>query len=324
MNQILVEMDGFETNTSIVIIAATNRPDILDPALLRPGRFDRRVAVDIPDTEGRKAILELHMKGKPIAEGIDSEKIARLTPGFSGADLANLVNEAAILAARENRKIIIFKDFEESVDRVIAGPAKRSKKVSQKERAIKAYHEAGHAVVAWKLEYADPVHRISIVPRGEMGGYTRMLPDEERGLPDKAYLSDVLAVMMGGRVSEELKYGEDHITTGASDDLEKATQLARKMITRYGMSSLGPRTFGQREELVFLGREIRERRDYSEDTAMKIDNELREMISKATKRAKEAIEDSKERIENIVIILLDKETLEGEKLLSILPRKALA
>ncbi len=322
LNQILVEMDGFDTRTNVIVLAATNRPDILDPALLRPGRFDRRVTVDLPDAEGRADILKVHMRGKPVAPDVDIKKIAQLTYAFSGADLANLVNEAAILATRQNRKVITFKDFAETVDRVVAGPARKSRKVSKREKEIAAYHEAGHAVVAWKMKYADPVHKISIVQRGGMGGYTRMLPEEDRGLVDNAYLLDNLAIMLGGRVSEAVQYGEEHVTTGASDDIAKATQLARDIITRFAMSKLGLRTFGQREELVFLGREIHERRDYSEDTAKAIDEEVLRLISGAKKKAEEAISAEKERIKTIVKILLDQETLEGELLEGILPPRA--
>ena len=263
LNQILVEMDGFETGTNIIIVAATNRPDILDPALLRPGRFDRRVTLDNPDVRGREEILKVHIKGKPVATEVDLETLAKQTPGFSGADLANLVNESAILAARRSKQEVGHDEFAESIDRVIAGPARKSRVISDREKKLTAYHEAGHGVVAHLLPNADPVYKITVISRGSMGGYTRTLPAEDRHLWTKAQFEDMIAYAMGGRAAEEAVFGE--VTTGSSDDLEKATTIARSMITRYGMSDkLGPRTFGKREELVFLGREISEQRDYSD------------------------------------------------------------
>ena len=313
LNQILVEMDGFETNTNVILTAATNRPDILDPALLRPGRFDRRVVLDNPDVKGRKAILEVHAKGKPLDEDVELEKVARQTPGFSGADLANLINEAAILAARNSRSAIIYDDFAESIDRVIAGPARRSRVVNQREKEITAYHEAGHAVVAYLLPHTDPVFKVTIVPRGSMGGYTRYLPEEDRHMWTKSQFEDQLAAALGGRAAEETIFEE--ITTGASNDLEQATNIARSMVTRYGMSEkLGPRTFGKREELIFLGREISEQRDYSDSVAEIIDEEVHRLIDKAYKTAKSILINHKEKLARLSHYLLENETAEGEVL----------
>ena len=313
LNQILVEMDGFDTNTNIIIIAATNRPDILDPALLRPGRFDRRVVLDLPDINGRTAILKVHSSGKPLVPGIRLETIARQTPGFSGADLANLVNEAALLAARRNKKLIGMPEFEESIDRVIAGPERKGRVISQKEREMTAHHEAGHALVAWKLPHADPVHKISIVARGAMGGYTRLLPTEDRYLWTKNQFQDMLATALGGRTAEELVFTE--ITTGASNDLENATRIALRMVKQYGMSeSLGPRTFGKREELVFLGREIHEERDYSDRIADEIDQEVQGLIRQAHVKAKDILTTHQEKLTEIAEYLMQHESVEGEAL----------
>ena len=263
LNQILVEMDGFDTNTSVIVIAATNRPDILDPALLRPGRFDRRVVLDLPDIVGRLAILKVHTNGKPLDKDVDLEVLAKGTVGFSGADLANVVNEAAILAARHNKKTISIKDFEESIDRVIAGPERKSRKISPKEKEVIAYHEAGHALVARMLPNADPVHKISIVARGMALGYTKQLPAEDRYLVTRSQLKDKLATLLGGHAAEELIFNER--TTGAHSDIQQVTAYARRMVTDYGMSDkLGTRTFGNKQEMVFLGREISEQKDYSE------------------------------------------------------------
>ena len=257
LNQILVEMDGFETNNNVIVLAATNRPDILDPALLRPGRFDRRVTLDLPDIRGREAILKVHAAGKPIAPEVTLDNLAKETPGFSGADLANLVNEAAILAARNNKKSIFMAEFEEAVDRIVAGPERKTRLISPREKEMTAYHEAGHALVAHNLPHADRVHKISIVSRGNMGGHTSLLPDEDRYLWTKNQFGDMLSVMMGGRVAEEMIFSE--LTTGASNDIERATKVALSMVKRYGMSdALGPRTFGKVQEMVFLGREISE------------------------------------------------------------------
>ena len=313
LNQILVEMDGFETNTNIIILAATNRPDILDPALLRPGRFDRRVVLDLPDLNGRIAILKVHSSGKPLAPDISLDVLAKQTPGFSGADLANLVNESALLAARGNKKLIGMTEFEESIDRVIAGPERRGRMISAREKDMTAYHEAGHALVAWKLPHGDPVHKISIISRGNMGGYTRLLPKEDRYLWTKNQFEDMLATSMGGRIAEERTF--DEITTGASNDLENATKIALRMIKQYGMSkTLGPRTFGRREELVFLGREIHEERDYSDKVAEDIDLEVQAVIHNAYVRADQIIADNPEKLAEVANYLIQHESVEGEAL----------
>ena len=313
LNQILVEMDGFETNTNIIVVAATNRPDILDPALLRPGRFDRRVTLDLPDLEGRKAILRVHASGKPLAPEVTLETVAKETPGFSGADLSNLVNEAAILAARGNKKSIFMEEFEEAVDRIIAGPERKSRLINRREKEMTAYHEAGHALVAWALPHADRVHKISIVSRGSMGGHTSLLPEEDRYLWTKNQFSDMLAVTMGGRVAEEQIF--DEVTTGASNDLERATKIALGMIKRYGMSiSLGPRTFGKREEMVFLGREISEERDYGDKVAEEIDEEVKALINKAYARANEILISHKAKLVRLAEYLIEHETVSGEAL----------
>jgi len=309
LNQILAEMDGFDTNTNVIVVAATNRPDILDPALLRPGRFDRHVVIDLPDIQGRKAILEVHAKGKPLAEGVDLETIAKQTPGFSGADLANVINEAALLAARRERKDISIKELEDATDRVIAGPERKTRVMSQREKEIIAYHESGHALVAKMLPNADPVHKISIIARGTMGGWTRFLPSEDRHLWTKSQFDDRLAVTMGGRAAEEVAFGE--ISTGAQNDLEESTKLARRMVTEFGMSDeLGPRTFGQRQELVFLGREISEQRDYSEKIARKIDDEVHNIIQRAHNTAKRIVSENKAKLKQIAEQLIIRETLE--------------
>jgi cell division protease FtsH len=309
LNQILAEMDGFDTNTNVIVVAATNRPDILDPALLRPGRFDRHIVIDSPDIQGRKAILEVHAKGKPLAEGVDLETIAKQTPGFSGADLANVVNEAALLAARRERKDIGLKELEDATDRVIAGPERKTRVMNHKEKEIIAYHESGHALVAKMLPNADPVHKISIIARGTMGGWTRFLPSEDRHLWTKSQFDDRLAVTMGGRAAEEIAFSE--VSTGAQNDLAEATKLARKMVTDFGMSDeLGPRTFGQRQELVFLGREISEQRDYSEKIARKIDDEVHNIIQRAYHTAKRIVSENKTKLKQIADQLIVKETLE--------------
>ena len=313
LNQILVEMDGFETNTNIIVIAATNRPDILDPALLRPGRFDRRVTLDLPDIQGRVAILKVHAAGKPLSPEVTMESLAKETPGFSGADLSNLVNEAAILAARANKKNIQMAEFEEAVDRIIAGPERKSRVISPREKEMTAYHEAGHALVAHVLPHADRVHKISIVSRGNMGGHTSLLPDEDRYLWTRNQFYDMLAVMMGGRVAEQLIF--DEVTTGASNDLERATKVALSMIKRYGMSeSLGPRTFGKREELVFLGREISEERDYGDRVAEEIDEEVKYMIHMAYTKAKDILVTNKSQLVQLSEYLIEHETITGESL----------
>ena len=313
LNQILVEMDGFETNTNIIVLAATNRPDILDPALLRPGRFDRRVTLDLPDVVGRAAILKVHSSGKPLAPEVSLETLAKETPGFSGADLSNLINEAALLAARGNKKAIFMTEFEEAVERIIAGPERKSRVISAREKEMTAYHEAGHALVAWTLPHADRVHKISIVARGAMGGHTSLLPDEDRYLWTKNQFLDMLAVTMGGRVAEQAIF--DEVTTGASNDLERATKIALGMIKRYGMSeSLGPRTFGKREELVFLGREISEERDYGDKVAEEIDEEVKGLIILAHHRAEEILVTDKPRLVRLAEYLIINETISGENL----------
>ena len=313
LNQILVEMDGFDSSTNVIVLAATNRPDILDPALLRPGRFDRRVVLDLPDINGRREILAVHSKGKPMAEDVDMEVLAKQTPGFSGADLANLVNEAAILAARHSQKTITTRQVEEAIDRVIAGPARKSRLISAKEKAITAYHEVGHALVARMMEHSDSVHKVSIVARGGMGGYTRLLPAEDRYLYSRSQFKAMLATALGGRVAEALTF--DEITTGASNDLEHATKLARSMVTQYGMSdALGPRTFGNKEELVFLGKELSEQRNYSEEIAVSIDSEIRELIRTAENTARDILIANKAKLVQLAEYVMQVETLDGDEL----------
>ena len=309
LNQILVEMDGFDSQTNVIVLAATNRPDILDPALLRPGRFDRHVVIDQPDINGRKAILEVHSKGKPFVKETNLEVIAKQTPGFSGADLANLVNESALLAARRNRKDISLRELEDSIDRVIAGPERKGRIISQKEKEITAYHEAGHALVAKRLPNADPVHKITIVARGMAGGWTRFLPTEDRHFWTRSQFDDMLAVSLAGRAAEEIAIGE--VSTGAQNDLERATNIARKMVTEYGMSDrLGPRTFGKREELVFLGREIHEQRNYSEKIALQIDEEVHILIQRANETAKRILTQERGILKLIAERLITDETIE--------------
>ena len=311
LNQILVEMDGFDPNTNVIVLAATNRPDILDPALLRPGRFDRRVTLDNPDVRGRIQILQVHSKGKPLAEDTDLETVAKQTVGFSGADLANLVNESAILAARRQKTLITSEEFAESVDRVIAGPERRTRVISQREKEITAYHEAGHALVAYVLPNADMPFKVTIVARGQSGGHTRYLPEEDRHLWTKGQFQDMMAAAMGGRVAEEIIFNE--ITTGASNDLEQATHIARTMVTRYGMSEkLGPRTFGKREELVFLGKEISEQRDYSDRIAEDIDEDVHSLIDFAYQTANRVLTENRSKLANLAKYLIVNETAEEE------------
>jgi len=317
LNQILVEMDGFEPNNNVIVLAATNRPDILDPALLRPGRFDRRVTLDLPDIKGREAILKVHSAGKPIAPEVTLDNLAKETPGFSGADLANLVNEAAILAARANKKSIFMTEFEEAVDRIVAGPERKSRIISPREKEMTAYHEAGHALVAHTLPHADRVHKISIVSRGNMGGHTSLLPDEDRYLWTKNQFGDMLSVMMGGRVAEEMIFSE--VTTGASNDIERATKVALSMVKRYGMSeSLGPRTFGKVQEMVFLGREISEERDYGDKIAEEIDDEVRILIKLAYERAQEILVTNKPKLVLLSEYLIEHETISGANMARLL------
>jgi cell division protease FtsH len=313
LNQILVEMDGFDTNTSVIVLAATNRPDILDPALLRPGRFDRRVILDRPDINGRTAILKVHSNGKPLDEAVNLEVLAKQTAGFSGADLSNLVNESAILAARRGKKTIEIQELEESIDRVIAGPERKSRRISPKEKEITAYHETGHALVAKMLPNADPVHKISIVARGITGGYTRLIPTEDRYLATRSQFNDMLATLLGGHAAEELIFNE--MSTGSQNDIGEATKLARKMVTEYGMSDkLGPLTFGHKEEMVFLGREISEQRNYSEKVAKLIDEEIRSIIQYARDVAKKILTENKLKLKQIAERLIARETLESEEL----------
>lgn len=311
LNQLLVEMDGFSANEGIIIIAATNRPDILDPALLRPGRFDRQITVDKPDVLGRKEILQVHVKGKPLEDGVDLGVLARRTPGFTGADLANLVNEGALLAARRNKKQITMEELEDSVERVIAGPEKKSKVISEAEKKLVSYHEAGHAVVGFLLPHTDPVHKVSIIPRGRAGGYTLLLPKEDRYYATKSQLMDQVTMLLGGRVAEALVLKE--ISTGAQNDLERATGLVRKMITEFGMSdALGPLTFGHKQDQVFLGRDISRDRNYSEEVAFAIDKEVRTMMDSSYNRAKQLLEDNVAKLNLIADALMEKETLEAD------------
>jgi cell division protease FtsH len=318
LNQMLVEMDGFDTDTNIIMIAATNRPDILDPALLRPGRFDRRVILDAPDVHGREEILKVHVRGKPLGKDVNLTLLARGTPGFVGADLENLVNEAAILAARRNKKTIGQPEFQEAIERLIAGPERRSRVISPEEKRVVAYHEAGHAIVAHALPNCDPVHKVTIVPRGMAGGYVLALPDEDRSLMSRAKMLDDLAFALGGRAAEEIVF--DDITSGASNDLERVTKLARQMVTRLGMSSqLGPRVYGHKEELVFLGREISEQRDYSESVAEQIDDEVYKLVSEALSRAKKTLTKYKAQLHKIAKKLIEVETLTRDEFEKMFP-----
>jgi cell division protease FtsH len=310
LNQILVEMDGFDTDTNVIIIAATNRPDILDPALLRPGRFDRRVVLDRPDVRGREAILKVHVRGKPLGNDVDLSVLARATPGFVGADIENMVNEAAILAARRGKKTINMPELQEAIERVIAGPERRSRLLTEQERKITAYHEAGHAVVAHFLPFCDPVLKVTIIPRGMAGGYTMSL-GEDMWYVSRSKFLDLISMALGGRIAEELVFNE--VTTGASDDLDRVTKMARSMVTRYGMSErLGPMIYGQKEELVFLGREIGEQRDYSEAVAEEIDEEVRRIISEAYEHARAVLIEHRDKLELIAETLLEVETLDRE------------
>ena len=312
LNQILVEMDGFDTDTNVIVVAATNRPDILDPALLRPGRFDRRVVLDRPDMNGREEILKVHVRGKPLGRDVDLAALARQTPGFVGADIESLVNEAAILAARANKKSIDMEEFLEAVDRVIAGPERRSRVITEEEKEVVAYHEAGHTLAAARTPEADKVRKVTIIPRGMAGGYTMILPDEDRYLANRTKFEAELVTMLGGRAAEEVVF--DRITTGASNDLERATDLVRKMIMEYGMSDeLGPMTFGEREELVFLGRSMSEHRNYSESVARKIDSEVRKTITTAYERALEIMRIHRDTLDRLAQELIGKETLSEDE-----------
>jgi cell division protease FtsH len=312
LNQLLVEMDGFNTDTNVIVMAATNRPDVLDPALLRPGRFDRRVILDRPDMRGREQILRVHVKGKPIEPEVQLDKVAKVTPGFVGADLENLVNEAAILAARRDKKSIGQSEFQESIERVIAGPERRSRLISEEEKRIVAYHEAGHAIVTHVIPDADPVHKVSIIARGMMGGFTMALPEDDRTLTSKNKLKAELATLLGGRAAEEIVFND--ITSGASSDLERVTKVARTMVTRLGMSQeLGQLVYGQKEELIFLGREISEQRDYSETIAERIDTAVRRLVDEAYARTKQVLTEYRVQLDRIARKLIEVETIDGEE-----------
>ncbi|MBU0625569.1 ATP-dependent zinc metalloprotease FtsH [Patescibacteria group bacterium] len=322
LNQILVEMDGFDPNQGVIVLAATNRPDVLDPALLRPGRFDRRVVLDEPDINDREAILKIHASGKPLVAGVDLRRIAERTPGFSGADLANLMNEAAILTARRNKKLISIDELFESIEKVLLGPERKSFLLSEHEREVTAYHEAGHALVAHSLPDADPIHKISIISRGQAAGYTLKLPIEDRRMHRRIEFLADLAMSLGGYVAEQEIFGQENLTTGASSDLRQATRLARKLVTDFGMSEkLGPRTYGEKEEMVFLGKEIRHERDYSEKTAEVIDSEINKLIDGAKKTAQEIIKTRQADLEKIAKLLLKKETIEKEEFEELLGKK---
>ncbi len=320
LNQILVEMDGFETDQSVIVVASTNRPDVLDPALLRPGRFDRRVTMDLPDINEREAILKIHTKNKPLAEAINMRRIAERTSGFSGADLANLVNEGAILATRRNMKEIGMQELAESIEKVILGPERRSRVINEQEKKVIAYHEGGHALVGTSLKNADPVHKVSIISRGHAGGYTMAVPSEDKTLHTDHYFIDELAVLLGGYASEKLVFG--NVTTGPSNDLERATQMARNMVTRYGMSQLGARTFGKKEELIFLGREMHEERNYSEETARSIDAEVSRLIAEAFDQATKILSEKRATLDRIATTLLEKETIEKDEFDTIIKEAA--
>jgi cell division protease FtsH len=312
LNQILVEMDGFDSSTNVIVIAATNRPDVLDPALLRPGRFDRQVILDRPDFQGRKAILDVHSRGKPLERDVSIEALARQTPGFSGADLENLVNEAAILAARRSKKTIGREELTEAVDRVIAGPQRKSRVITEREQMMTAYHEAGHALAARMLPHADPVRKVSIVARGMAGGYTMVVPDEDRMFRTKREFEDQLAYLMAGQIAEMLVFDEQ--STGASNDIERATNIARRMVTEFGMSEkLGPLALGKKDELVFLGREISEQRNYSDPVAYEIDKEVRRLIDEASARARKILTEQFDKLEAIAQLLIREETIESEQ-----------
>ncbi len=324
LNQILVEMDGFGTDTNVILIAATNRPDILDPALLRPGRFDRRVTMDRPDMQGRRAILDVHTKGKPLAPDVDLDRIAKQTPGMVGADLENVVNEGAILAARRNKRAITMAELQEAVERVgLGGPERRSRLISPKEKKVVAYHEAGHALVSHLCEHADPLQKVTIVPRGGAGGYMWTVAEQDRVLASRAYFMDVISVGLGGRVAEELVFGD--VSNGASNDIQMLTSMARSMVTKYGMSEvMGPLTFGQQEELVFLGRELAEQRDYSEEVAEQIDEEVRSIILEAYQRVRQMLSVNIGNLHTVANALLDRETLSHDEFDSLLAGAAAA
>jgi len=321
LNQLLVEMDGFESNEGVILMAATNRPDVLDPALLRPGRFDRRVVVSRPDVRGREEILRVHTRKIPLAEDVDLSVLARGTPGFSGADLANMVNEAALAAARQNRKAVLMYDFEVAKDKVLMGVERKSMILSDAEKKVTAFHEAGHALVAAKLPNSDPVHKVTIIPRGMALGVTMQLPIDDRHNYTKEYLQTDIAILMGGRIAEEMFLNQ--MSTGAGNDIERATELSRKMVCEWGMSDLGPLTFGKKEEQIFLGREIAQHRDYSEDTAIKIDGEVRKLVSLGYETAKQIIEGNRESLQKIAVALLEREVLDASEIRLLLDGKEL-
>ena len=317
LNQLLVEMDGFEENESVILIAATNRPDILDPALLRPGRFDRQITVDRPDVRGREQILRVHAANKPLADDVRFDKLAQLTVGFTGADLANLLNESALLAARRHRATISMSEVEESMERVIAGPERKARVMTETERRTIAFHESGHALVGHVLEHSDPVHKITIIPRGQALGYTMQLPTEDHFLKTKNEMLDELAVFLGGRVAEELMC--DDITSGASNDLERATKMAREMVTRLGMSeALGTQVFGEAQHQVFLGRDYADHQDYSEETARRIDTEVQRIMREAHERAEKILSERREQLVLMKDVLLERETVEGDAVTALL------
>jgi cell division protease FtsH len=322
LNQLLVEMDGFESNEGVILVAATNRPDVLDPALLRPGRFDRRVVVSRPDVKGREQILKVHTKKTPLADDVDLSVVARGTPGFAGADLANLVNEAALIAARQNRKVVTQYDFELAKDKVMMGVERKSMIISEEEKKNTAYHEAGHAIVAALTPFADPLHKVTIIPRGMALGLTMQLPIDDKHCYHKEYLEAQLAILMGGRIAEEIFM--HHITTGAGNDIERATDMARKMVCEWGMSELGPLSFGKREEQIFLGREIAQHRDYSEATAIRIDEQVKKLVSGGYDRARKLIEEHADAMHRIALTLLEREVLDGAEVRQLIAGETLA
>ncbi len=320
LNQLLVEMDGFDLKDNVILIAATNRPDILDPALLRPGRFDRQIVVDRPDLKGRLGILKIHSRGKPLADDIDLETLARRTPGFTGADLANLVNEAALLAARHGKKKIDMAELDESIERVLSGPERKSRLISEEEKRIIAFHEAGHALVGHVLPETDPIHKISIIARGQALGYTLALPTEDKFLTSKHQMMDQIAMMLGGRVAEEISVGD--ITTGASNDIERATKIAKQMVTRFGMSEkLGPQTFGDANHEVFLGRDFSANADYSPEIAYEIDKEISRLIDDAYERARNILTERKGQLDLMADVLVERETVDREELAALLENR---
>jgi cell division protease FtsH len=322
LNQLLVEMDGFESNEGVILIAATNRPDVLDPALLRPGRFDRRVVVPLPDVRGREEILRVHTRKIPLADDVDLSILARGSPGFSGAELSNMVNEAALNAARNNRKSVLMYDFELAKDKVLMGAERKSMLLTDEEKKVTAYHEAGHAIVAALMPHADPLHKVTIIPRGMALGVTMQLPETDKHNYTLDYLETKIAVMMGGRLAEEIFLNQ--LSTGAGSDIESATELSRKMVCEWGMSKLGPLTFGKKEEQIFLGRELAQHRDFSEETAKEIDSEVRRLVGKGYENAKKIIQDNKDTLVRIAEALLDREVLDANELKMVMEGKQLA